>query len=773
MLSGPLILLISGGGLALGAAAAVILPGLLRSRDPRLLRAVAGCAALAGAASSASPTGLESFDLVVRALVAAAVVLVSTRARPWAVAASGVAVAGVAAIFGGPPEAFAAAGAALAHVLTARRGRFMAAVVVAATVSAAFRLGGPPWLGGPTVAAAVALSPVMLSGIVRMRRPHRRRVLLAVVGIGVAAGVCSLPAALAALLSEQSLRRGIAAAEGGIGAARSGDQQGATALLSLAAGEFADADATLSAWWTFPSRVVPVVGQHLASLATVAATGRELASTGAETVDAADLGGLRVRSGSVDVVKLSGLESSLGAASATVLEARTRLDRVRSPWLVGPVAEPLEEQLDRLRNTEAEIGLAREAVRVLPGLLGADESRRYFLAVQTPSELRGAGGIIGSYGVLGADGGRVEVLEFGSNADLNEGGHPSSRVLRAPADYVARHAKNRPERIWQNVTLAPDFPTVAGVIADLYPQSGGQAVDGVFSMDPTALAAVLRLTGPIDVAPWPVPISAENAESILLFEQYVTLAGDPRKEFLGDVAEAVARKFTSVDLPPPRTIVDTLAPVVAGHHLMLTSTRPEEQAFLERVGATGALPDPRTGDSLAVVSQNAGGNKLDWFLRRSTSYDVRLSETGILKATVRVEMRNEAPSTGLPDFIIGSLAVPPDPRGFNRQYLSVYSPWPALGATIDGRPVAFEAERETARNVYSVFLAVPPGGAVTVEFALRGSLPSTAEYQLAVHRQPLVVPEDLTVTVDGEVWRPPSPLIRDASVTRTVPGARR
>ena len=52
---------------------------------------------------------------------------------------------------------------------------------------------------------------------------------------------------------------------------------------------------------------------------------------------------------------------------------------------------------------------------------------------------------------------------------------------------------------WSNVTMSPHFPSTAAVMAELYPQSGGAAVDGVFAMDPYVLAALVELTGPIDV----------------------------------------------------------------------------------------------------------------------------------------------------------------------------------------------------------------------------------------------------------------------------------
>ena len=42
-------------------------------------------------------------------------------------------------------------------------------------------------------------------------------------------------------------------------------------------------------------------------------------------------------------------------------------------------------------------------------------------------------------------------------------------------------------------------------------------------VDPLAVAALLKAIGPVSVPSWPVPISAENAASVLLHEQYVAL----------------------------------------------------------------------------------------------------------------------------------------------------------------------------------------------------------------------------------------------------------
>ncbi len=40
---------------------------------------------------------------------------------------------------------------------------------------------------------------------------------------------------------------------------------------------------------------------------------------------------------------------------------------------------------------------------------------------------------------------------------------------------------------------------MAQVIGGLYPQSGGEPIDGAISVDPITLAAFLKLTGPVAV----------------------------------------------------------------------------------------------------------------------------------------------------------------------------------------------------------------------------------------------------------------------------------
>ena len=103
----------------------------------------------------------------------------------------------------------------------------------------------------------------------------------------------------------------------------------------------------------------------------------------------------------------------------------------------------------------------------------------------------------------------------------------------------------------QNVTVAADFPTAADALEAVQPLAGRGEVDGTISIDPLAVAALLDVVGPVSVPSWPVPISADNAASVLLHEQYVALDGDARENFLGEVIAAVWERATSGRPPLP------------------------------------------------------------------------------------------------------------------------------------------------------------------------------------------------------------------------------
>jgi len=744
----------AGAGFAASGLLVWLAPSLVlrRRKTIRLVvRLVAVAAAVGGALAGPSPTGSDVVDLVLRAGLCGGAVFLAASANRWLlVVAAALALAGTwssASWALAPWSAGVGLGLALGPAAAHLKAPVIKAAAAGLTTQAALRLSWPGTERGTALLALVVFAILILGGLSRAPAELRRQV---VKGVRIAAGVgaaASMLGVLAVVFARAGVENGIRSATAGVSSARDADPTRSTALFGQADRSFTGARHHLDSWWSRPAWGVPLVAQQVRALRDVTASGAATSRAGGRVAQVANRQELRLSGGAAPIDQIAALEEPAREAFSVLTTAQARVGAARSPWLLPPVSSRLSTLQDRLREAREGAQVTLAASELAPPLLGADGPRRYFLAIQTPSELRGSGGFIGNFGEISVDRGRLGLDRLGRTRDLNRGGDPASRRVIAPPDYLARYQGFfDPNSVWQNLTMSPDFPTVGRVIADLYPQSGGRPVDGVISVDPIGLAALLKVVGPVKVPAWPVPITAENAGRVLLYDQYVQLEGDAREDFLADVTSAVWQRLTA-GRANAVSLVRALAPVAAEKHLLFVSTRPEEQETLRRLGTAGAMP-PVQGDFLGLVTQNAGGNKIDWFLRRSVDYDAQLDPaSGEVRATVRVGLRNTAPAGGLPPYVIGSATKPPLPSGTNKMYLSLYSPLFFTGARLDGQPVQLESEIERDRNVYSAYVTVPPGGTSKLEIDLTGRIDVRDGYRLDVFHQPFLAPESVSASV--------------------------
>ncbi|HET7487418.1 MAG TPA: DUF4012 domain-containing protein [Acidimicrobiales bacterium] len=717
---------------------------------------VAGLSAVAAVAAGAHPTGWAVADALLAGGLGAATALAAPLAGPRVVAVAGA----VAVVCSGrsTPSALcagAALGAVAALFATGQRSPGVLLLAGAALAQAALRFQWPAPTGGPSVAAALAVGPILVLGLARAPRPVRRAVGLATGAFVAGSIVFSALAGLAVLEARSAVERGITAARSGLTAAEGSDRETAANQFGAATDSFRSANRSIGAWWARPALAVPVVGRQALAVRTMAGSGVDLAAAGARAAREADPSSIHLTDGAVDLQALEAVRRPLEAAADSLRRADKAMTRARSPFLVGPVATRLDDLADKVHSASGSAETAVLALRTAPALLGADGPRRYFVAVQNPAESRASGGLIGNFGELVSQDGVVSLGRFGRVQELNEAGDALSKRITGPADYVRRYAPWHPSRYWQSITLSPDFPTVAQAIEQLYPQSGGQKLDGVISMDPAAFAALLRVVGPVPVEGHP-DITADDAEKLLLHDQYVSFgqAGESdRVGFLDTVTQSVFGRLTGTSLPSPRIMADALAPAVAGRHIQLASIHPDEQRFFERIGAAGAVPAVQ-GDALGVVTQNFDGNKIDWFLHRSYTYDASFDPaTGKVDATLTIRLQNDAPASGLPKSVIG-YGGPIDPDyhrsvdGENFTMLAVYSPLELQTmVTDDGQDLQVSRQNELGRRVYWAYVSIPTMTTRTVTLKLSGRV-ARGDYRLDIAQQPMVHPDRATVSVD-------------------------
>jgi Protein of unknown function (DUF4012) len=713
--------------------------------------AVVGTAAAAVVLSPADPTGLRHSDMFWSAALVALAATFGATARRW----TWFLPAGAAALLAGDGVAVACAAVAIVvafvSVLRDTRSRARGALVTGLGVLALLRADPIGFHGLTAILAAAAILPVVASGYAHAGRRVRRRAKRLGLLAGATIGLMAAGAALGLLSVYGDLTTGTQAIDDSIAAARAADDDLAAEQLDQAARALTSVDATLSSWFVSPARSLPVIGPNLGAVSSLAAEARDVAEVTSLAANEADVDALRFVDGRLDPQAVANMERPLAEVKAAVEHMTREVASSRSPWLLGMVAGRIDLLGDRIEEAVPDAQRAYEAVSIGPALLGAEGPQRYLVLFTTPVEARGRFGFPGNYAELVVDDGKLSMPVFGRVSELEQAGQGTRRTLAdAPdlAEVNARYGRFDIANTWRNLTVIPDFWTLARTAAWLYPQSGGQPIHGLMTVDPSALAALMQLTGPVDAPGVPEPITAENAEQFLLSDQYVLFEQDneQRLDALDAIAETTFDRLTSADLPGPRALSDLLDPLADGGHIQFVTIDTGTAIPLLRLDTTDLLGPAENVDSVTLTTSNAGGNKIDLFLRRRERYDVRWDpESGAVAATLTVTLENTAPTEGWPDYVIGNAVGLP--TGTNRSFVSIYSPFALKEARIGGQPAPMQSEVELGRNVYSTFVDIPPGESVEIALDVAGTLEGR-RYQLDLPVQPAVTPDELSVSVD-------------------------
>ncbi len=722
--------------------------------DDRVVVPIAAMGGIVAALGPSEPTGSAWADAVLVSLAVGIVVWAGATARWWTL----VLLAMVAtAISGSLILAGVGVLAAVAAVWigTQRLDLAMArAVVVAVSLNVAIRseIGG--FLGLSMLLTVGASIIVVLSGVRRRSGRVRRGALIVVGSISAFVVVAIVGGAAAALSASGDLRDADRWAREGISMLGDGEYVDAADRFDQAASALSSSNSELARPWAKPAGWLPVVAQHRSAVVELSDSAASASADLAAALRVVDPEQLRLVGGRFDLDAIRLIEQPFVVVQESIGELRDAIDRIGSPWLVAGVADRLHDFDTELTDNEGRIESAVDVVRLAPQLLGADETRRYFIAFTTPAEARGMGGFMGNWAVLTATDGRLRLAEFGRTRELNFGGTPP-RFVTAPADWLDQWGRfgftDGPDEStsstpWSNVTMSPVFPSTAQVIEELLPQSGGPEVDGVIAMTPQVLRGLLSMTGPISVDGADVRLDESNVLQFLLIDQYEIDDNSSRIDLLEVVSRATVQLVLDGGLPNPTVVARELGPAVATGDLVAWSVDPDEQTLFESVGLASSLPALDGGDGIAAVFNNAGGNKIDAYLGRDLTYTAVVDErTGAVSATMELVLTNTADVPGLPDSVVDNSTG--DRRGTNRTLLSLYSALPMKAVTVDGRTISMRTSEEAGWRVNSAFLGIPPGGSITVRAEYVGELDLPLGYTLAVRPQPLVLPERHAIDV--------------------------
>jgi hypothetical protein len=404
-----------------------------------------------------------------------------------------------------------------------------------------------------------------------------------------------------------------------------------------------------------------------------------------------------------------------------------------SSWLgvVDSARSDAIKQLTPLTHTVESIDVAADS---LPTLLGAHGAKHYMVTFENEAELRGTGGLPGAFAIVEADNGRLSFTQFEPDSTLDD----VKSGLDFGPDFAQTYDAPDVTGDYRDANVSPNFPYAARIWLAEWKAKSGQTLDGAITMDPTALSYLLRVTGPA-VLPDNTKVNANNVVQLTQQAVYAKFARDEnsqRKQYLLDIARAVSQRLIATH-GNTTALVRAAGRAASERRLLVWVTDPAIEARLAATTIGGAVP-VTPAPYAAVTINNAGGNKIDYYLHAAVTWAA--SGCGqARRVTVTITLTNDAPAD-LPALVLGFTGRPgfPQSPGDNALVVSFYG---TAGGALDGVLLnndqsTASSGRELGHPVYAVHLPIGRGTTQTITFDL--TEPGTGVPALRL--QPMVNP---------------------------------
>ena len=356
-------------------------------------------------------------------------------------------------------------------------------------------------------------------------------------------------------------------------------------------------------------------------------------------------GGAKIFSdGAIDLDRLSDLPERVAVASENLTNAETHLTAIQAEARTATLLDRVRDKaLKEMKPIQQAVGSLETIAPVLPDALGANGVRRYLVAIGNQAEMRAAGGAPLSLVLVEFDDGRISIPIKGQTSTQ------LFPPLNAPVEWWGPGANpffpGNPRNAPFVVTNThPNLLFSAQEMAGAWLGGDFPAVDGVVTLDLTAIAAVLDATGPVE-SPAYGTVDGSRLGQILLIDAYQTFGQDDAEErqqanqqLLDDL---LTRLLGGDDLVAAAQAMASTAP---GRHVQFWMKSPELEELAIESGAAGEVNDPDTGDWSAVYTQNGNQSKVDVFQQRNVLVTAQLGADGSAQVTQQMTVTNATPA---------------------------------------------------------------------------------------------------------------------------------
>ncbi|KJL26333.1 DUF4012 domain-containing protein [Microbacterium azadirachtae] len=462
-----------------------------------------------------------------------------------------------------------------------------------------------------------------------------------------------------------------------------GDLDAASKGADAASQQTAAAVAATKDWqWRFGEKL-PIVGQNLVAVRTVAQVTDGLANDVVKPAASVRLSDFTFTDGAINVAAITNLSKTFTTVDAGIDKALAGLKKVDRATLIGPVADGVSKLETELKKVGPTMSTAQEVLSVLPSALGANGAKDYVLMFQGNSEARSLGGNAAQFLPVHVENGKIVRGTVVSSSDFTHQPRPEPVVPLDPqavnifGDKIGRYSPD--------FTMVPNFPTAVQILHGWWASDIHTDFQGVLSIDPVALSYVLEATGPVTLATGD-QLTSQNAVSLLLNEVYFRYPQSKDQDaFFASAADSIFTKVTAGEASPVK-LIQALFRAADEGRLLYQSDDPQQTKLIDNSRMSGIMPTSNAEQTAVGVylNDNTGSKKsyyLDMAIDACRADGGAVSGHATLTSTLTQDKANE-----LPNYIKGPYFAAEDISS----YVVVYGPVGSelTGITIDGNPAS-------------------------------------------------------------------------------------
>jgi len=314
-------------------------------------------------------------------------------------------------------------------------------------------------------------------------------------------------------------------------------------------------------------------------------------------------------------------------------------------------------------------------------LLKQTSDQHLLLIFQNPSEMRPAGGFIGSYGDLTLNQGNLKNIKvddiYNADRQLNLKVMPPKQLQGITKNWGARDSN------WFF-----DFPASAKKTmefleqSDLYKKTNTQ-FQGAIAINTDVLKTLIDIIGPIELPAYHLTLTGENfLEKI----QYEIEAGRDKKpgqnpkKILSALTPIIFEKMSDLSEEQKQNLIQKFQSHLDEKDVMIYFKDWQLQNFMENTGLAGnvmELPKDFSGDYLAVINANIASGKTDAFITQKISLNTKIDGNGKITDELSVSRNHQGQNEKYWWY-----------RVDNKNYLKILAPEKSKMISINGNSLA-------------------------------------------------------------------------------------